>query len=180
MTLEEAKEFYFRYYGSSFHMDREEPAKYNSLMMLGLGADTFRAWDEELLDGLFEGLWSDSERVWIAHGRILQIIRRNNCDADECLRRLLDEMEKMNCLDVPNLTLIIENMAGRNEAMSDGGVYVFGKHPILAARMDDIVERLIAVGSAHPEADDRLEKAVRRYRSAYGKWCASAAGFPGR
>ena len=40
MTLEEAKEFYFQYYGFSFHMDREEPARYNSfinrLILLGL------------------------------------------------------------------------------------------------------------------------------------------------
>ena len=54
MTLAEAKEFYFKYNGFSFHMDREEPAKSGSFRMLNLGKDTLRKWDEELLDHYFD------------------------------------------------------------------------------------------------------------------------------
>ena len=174
MTPEDAKRFYFQYDGSSFHMDREEPAKDNCFKMLNLGKDTLKAWDEELLDGIFDSLWSKPDRVWVAHGRIVQVIRRNNCDAEGYLSRLLDEMEKMERLDPFNMTLIIENMAGRTESMNDGGVHVFSKHPILEKRMNDIVERLVEACCARHDVDDRFEKAVRRYRSAYATWGPSA------
>ena len=173
MTPEEAKRFYFQYDGSSFHMDREEPAKYNSFKMLDLGKDTLRAWDEELLDGIFDSLWSDPDRVWVAHGRIVQVIRRNNCDAEGYASRLLDEMEKMEHLDPFNMTLIIENMAGRTEFMNDGGVHTVCKLSGLEKRMNDIVERLIGACCARHEVDDRFEKAVQHYRSSYAKWNSS-------
>ena len=48
MTKEEAKEFYQSYLGYSFHMGREEPAKYESFRRLGIGEDVLREWDEEL------------------------------------------------------------------------------------------------------------------------------------
>ncbi len=173
MTLEDAKRFYFQYDGSSFHMDREEPAKYNSFKMLDLGKDTLRAWDEELLDGIFDSLWSDPDRVWVAHGRIVKVIRRNNCDAEGYASRLLDEMEKMERLDPFSMTLIIENMAGRTESMNDGGVHTVCKLSGLEKRMNDIVERLVEACCARHDVDDRFEKAVQRYRSAYATWNSS-------
>ena len=63
MTLEEAKEFYFQYYGFSFHMGREEPARYDGFHSLGLGKETLSAWDEELLDGLFDELRTRRPRL---------------------------------------------------------------------------------------------------------------------
>ena len=134
MKLEDAKRFYFQYDGSSFHMDREEPAKFNSFKMLNLGEETLKAWDEAYLN------------------------------------RLLDEMEKMERLDTFNMTLVIENMAGRTESMNDGGVYTVCRLSGLAMRMNDIVERLIGACYARHDTDDRFEKAVRRYRSAYVRW----------
>ena len=74
MTLDEAREFYFQYCGFSFHTDREEPAKYGSFRMLGLGKEVLSAWDEELLDGLFADLRLRRDRVWVLHGNILKII----------------------------------------------------------------------------------------------------------
>ena len=170
MTLEEAKAFYFQYNGYSFHMDREEPVKSSSFRRLNIGKDTLREWDEELLDGLFARLWADPAHVWIVHGDILKIVGRNNGDAVRYLRRLLDEMEKSDRLDLFNVTLILENMAGRTESMSDGGVRLFCKYPALIPRMNDVAERLIAAGSANQGADERFESAARRYRSAYYKW----------
>ncbi|MBQ6455335.1 MAG: hypothetical protein IJJ32_04545 [Eggerthellaceae bacterium] len=175
MTPEDAKRFYFQYDGSSFHMDREEPVKYNSFKMFNLGEETLKEWDEELLDGVFSSLWSDPDRVWVAHERIVQIIRRDNCDAEAYLGRLLDEMEKMEHLDTFNLTLIIENMAGRTESMNDGGVHVMCKLSGLGARMNGIVGHLIEAGYVRSDADDRFEKAARRYRNAFDKWSSSAA-----
>ena len=80
MTFEEAKRFYFEYSGFSFHMGREEPARYNSFMALDIDKDTLRSWDEELLNDRFEKLWADPEHVCAVHGNILDIIRRKNCD----------------------------------------------------------------------------------------------------
>ena len=172
MTLEEAKEFYFQYDGFSFHMDREDPVRYGRFRMLNPGKDILREWDGELLDDCFKRLRTEPGRVWIMHGKILKIIRRNNCDAKHYLNRLLDEMEKMEDLDSFNRCLIIENMAGRKESLNDGGVYIFCRYSNLAERMNDITERLISAGTALP-ADERFEKAARRYRSAYRRWSSS-------
>lgn len=170
MTFEEAKEFYFQYNGFSFHMDREEPRKYNDFRMLDIEKDILKKWDEELLDDCFKSLLSAPDRVWISHGNILKIIRRNNCDARKYLSLLLDEMEKMEDLDLSHTTLIIENMAGRTEPMTDGGVYTFCKYPDLAKRMGRVMERLIDRCSAKYKADERFEEAVRRYRRSYDTW----------
>jgi len=170
MTLEEAKEFYFQYNGFSFHMDREEPVKYNRFKMLDPGKDTLRKWDEELLENLFRDLWTNPDRIWVSHGTILGVIRRNMIDAEKYLNRLLDEMEKMESLRLFVLTLIIENMAGRNEPMNDGGVFIICKYSNLAARMNAIMEHLIGARSSDPDVDERFKEAVCRFRKAYSRW----------
>ncbi len=172
MTLEEAKEFYFQYYGFSFHMGREEPARYDGFHSLGLGKETLSAWDEELLDGLFDELRTRRDRVWIPHGNILKVIGRKYCDVGKNLGRLLGEMEHMTDLDLFQTTLVIENMAGRTEHMKDGGVYIVCSCSGPAVRMNDVMEMLISLYGADHPADDRFSQAVSRYRSAYGTWTA--------
>ncbi|MBE6463719.1 MAG: hypothetical protein E7003_00030 [Eggerthellaceae bacterium] len=179
MTPEDAKRFYFQYDGSSFHMDREEPVKFNSFRMLDLEEETLKEWDEELLDSVFNSLWSDPDRVWVVHERIVQIIRRCHCDAETYVNRLLGEMEKMDHLDSFNMTLVIENMAGRTESMNDGGVHAVCKLSSLEKRMNDIIGCLIEACTARHVVDDRFEKAVRRYRGAYAKWSSSAGSGTG-
>ena len=169
MTLEEAKEFYFQYYGFSFHMDREEPARYNSFMMLELNPETLGQWDEELLEDLFSHFQDDPGRIWTRHETILKIISRNRCDSQYYMNRLLDEMAKMESLDLPNATLIIENMAGRTAAMKDGGAAVFFRLGGPVSRMNEIMEHMIETCRENNETDQRFAEAVHRYRQAYRK-----------
>ena len=169
LTLKEAKEFYFRYDGSSFHMDREEPDKYGCFEMLRIGKDVLREWDEEILESLLKKLRDEPDHAWRAHERMIRIICRGNCDAEKYLGLLLDEMEDM-LLDLFNITLVIENMAGRNESMNDGGVYTVFRYSSLAPRMCEVTERLIAACSSECGTDARFDKAVSRYRAAYRKW----------
>lgn len=170
MTLAEAKEFYFQYYGHTFHMDREEPARYNSFRQLDIDKTTLKAWDEELLDRLFKELRNDPERVWINHGNILKIIRRNNCETQKYLDMLADAMGEMGDLDLFQLTLIIENMAGRTSPLKDGGVYVFAGSSKQMTKMKETMEMLIDAGSKNQEADDRFREAVSQYRRACRQW----------
>lgn len=170
MTLEEAKDFYFAYRGFSFHMDREEPARYNTFRMLGIGGDTLGKWDEELLEALFADFRSDLGRVWVKHGDILKIIGRGRCNARKYLKRLLAEMDKIRSSDLFGVTLMIENMAGRTESQRDGGVYVFSRYPDLAAEMTDVTGRLIDACRSGPETGVRFEEAVRSYTKACRKW----------
>ena len=154
-------------------MDREEPLKYSNFRQLSLGKETLRIWDKELLEDLFKNLWQQPGHVWNRHGEILKIIRRNHCDATKYLERLLDEMKKMNDLDLFELTLVIENMAGRTESMKDGGAYVFHRYSKLSERMNEIVERLIEANQADLEGNQRYREAVFRYRRAYDRWHVS-------
>ena len=170
MTLKEAKEFYFQYDGSSFHMDREEPEMYGSFKTLCVGNDMLHGWDTEILDSLLEKLRTDSEHAWRYHERMIRVIRHGYCDAEKYLGLLLDEMESMKNLDMFNITLILENMAGRNEPMNDGGVHTVFKYSLLASRMNEVTEHLIAACSSANAADDRFDRAVNRYRTSYRKW----------
>ena len=75
-------------------------------------------------------------------------------------------MDLMEDLDQSQLTLIIENMAGRNESLKDGGTYVFSRFPDLVSRMNQIMEKLILKA----EKNERSATAISRYRKAYDKW----------
>lgn len=178
MTLDEAKDLYFSYLGFMFHVGREEPEKYDSFRMLDIKKDTLKQWDEELLDGLFANLWTKPDRIWSLHSRIIGIIRRGYCDTERYLGRLLDEMERMEGLSPDQLTIIIENMAGRNEPLNDGGVYIFSRHHGFGARMNDIVWRLIAARSAYPDPDGRFSRAVLTYRKSCSKWSVTDRSAP--
>ena len=166
MTKEEVKEFYQSYLGFSFHMGREEPGKYESFRMLDLGEDVLTEWDEELLEQQFGKLWSEPGRVWARHGNMIGIIGRGHCDTERYLGRMLDEMQRMEDLEPYELTLIIENMAGRTESGKDGGAYLFRSHPELKERMRDVMQRIIAARSADPDIDERARRAINRYRKA--------------
>jgi len=170
MTLKEAKEFYFQYDGSSFHMDREEPGRYGNFKMLSIGKDVLQKWDEEILDGLFEKFRTEPENAWRYHERMIRIIRHGYCDAGKYLGMMLDGMDNMRDPDMFNVTLILENMAGRNKPMNDGGVHSVFKYSSLASRMNEVTGHLIAACSSANETDDRFDKAVNRYRASYKKW----------
>lgn len=166
MTKEEAKEFYQSYLGYSFHMGREEPAKYESFRRLGIGEDVLREWDEELLEEQFGELLNEPGRVWTHHENIIRIMNRGRCDTERYLERLLDGMQQMEDLGPDELTLVIENMAGRTESGRDGGAYLFRAHPELQKRMREVMQHIIAVRSAFPDMDGRAERAIRRYKTA--------------
>ncbi len=170
MTIREAKEFYFRYDGSAFHMDREEPGRYGGFKMLHVGNDVLRGWDEEILDGLLEKLGTEPEDAWRYHEKMIRIIRHGYCDAEKYLGMMLDGMENMQDPDMFNVTLILENMAGRNEPLNDGGVHTVFRYSALAPRMNDVTERLIAECSSAYDTDERFDRAVNRYRASYSKW----------
>ena len=180
MTLAEAKDFYFAYKGYSFHMGREEPSRYNEFKKVCPDKSVLKEWDEELLEGLFKDLSSDQEHAWIAHGHILKIAFRGNCDAGLWGERLLREMEHMDSLDAKNRILITENMAGRTEKLTDGGVFFFCRYTGLEKEMHRIMLRLLDI----PVYPDEFEgeqpgwaDPQERYQRAKSSYLQAYAGF---
>ena len=169
MTIEEAKAFYLGYKGYTFHMDREEPVRANMFRMLQLGSETFREWDEELLEERFGCLRADPARAWTAHGDILRILERGYCDTGRWAERLLEEMDRMDRLEPEVRTLILENMAGRTESQKDGGICFFCRKTGLEEKMKETLERLM--GIPDPQDGERLERARKACRRACAKWC---------
>ena len=124
---------------------------------------------------------SDSGRAWIAHGHILGILKRGNCDVNAWASRLLDEMEAMDRTDAKNRILITENMAGRNGDLSDDGAYLTCRSTPFAGRMDQVMEHLLRdvdtedgslseekMGWENPA--ERCRRAAENYRTAVRKW----------
>ena len=177
MCINEAKEFYFSYDGNGFWMEREEPDKFKEYCSLAIAATIQKQWDEELVCEKLRHLWSQPDRVWRIHESIIRILLRKPNNS-ECLgSKLLDEMEKMPMLDKQSKTLIIENMAGQNADMDNGGVYYFCNYTNLGNRMNEITRKIMDF-AYDQETDtidsvklqDRLERAKDRYRESYQKW----------
>ena len=124
--------------------------------------------DEQLLDLLFTEFNSAQAKTWISHGKILKVIDRGNCNSKEELKHLLDAMETKNFNDLADLTMVIENMAGRSGPAKDGGSFIFFKYSGDTNRMNEIMEEKIALH--RDEKDVRFKEAVRRYRSTYKKF----------
>lgn len=177
MNINEAKEFYFSYDGNAFWMEREEPEKYKGYRNLSIAAAIQKQWDEELVCEKLRNLWSKPDRVWRIHESIIRILLRNPDDYEDLGSKLLDEMEKMPTLDKQSRTLIIENMAGQNADLDNGGVYYFCNYTNLGKRMNEITGKIMDF-SYDQETDtidsvklqDRLERAKDRYRESYQKW----------
>ena len=166
---EKNREFYKQYDGHSFHMAREEPAKYNS-WIVPLPEEIRRKWDQEIIDDLFASLWDDDSRVWSRHYRLIELIKRNKNENN--IERFLDEMEKMPTLDKRSKIIIIENMAGRDEG-HNGGYKLICQFPQYIDRLNSIMksitdftieERDKSDDMGWQNISDRYEKAVMSLR----------------
>lgn len=168
MTFEEAKNFYFKYLGKSFHMGREESWKYDEFRKLNLLPEQYREWDEELLSILFAKLWEDTDETWLIHENINSVLQRGYCDYQVNCNLLLDEMEKMNTLDEKNRILIIENMAGRNGEYKDGICRLVCTYTDLEKKMNEVVHKIASVPVEF--TPDRFEQALNRYEDAFKRF----------
>lgn len=171
--IKAVKTCYFENNGSTFHMSREEPDKYalyDSTMPVIFG------WDNQLLKKHFKTLWDDPETVWLKHDMIIEVLDRKHIGINRRASRLLDEMEKMDSLDVHNKILIIENMCGRDTDMEEGGVHLFCTRTRLEPRMAAVMDKLIdSCRAGFDNADEirqkeRWSKDVERYKKAYEKY----------
>lgn len=149
---EKIREFYKQYDGHSFHMAREEPAKYNS-WIVPLPEEIRRKWDQEIIDDLFASLWDDDSRVWSRHYRLIELIKRNKNENN--IERFLDEMEKMPTLDKRSKIIIIENMAGRDEG-HNGGYRLVCQFPHYVDRLNSIMERIMDFTLEESDRSDDL------------------------
>lgn len=173
--IKAAKTSYFNNNGSTFHMSREYPdeyALYNPTMPVIFG------WDRQLLKKHFATFWDDPENVWLKHDKIIEVLDRKHIGINRWASRLLDEMEKMDPLDVHNKILIIENMCGRDIEMEEGGVHLFCTRTRLEPRMTEVMDKLIDSCNINLDNADearsieRYSKDVKQYQKAckkYGK-----------
>ncbi len=175
--IKAVKTCYFENNGSTFHMSREdsdEYALYDSTMPVIFG------WDRQLLKKHFKTLWDDPETVWLKHDRIIEVLDRKHICIKRWASRLLDEMEKMDSLDVHNKILIIENMCGRDIDMEEGGVHLICTRTRLEPRMVEVMDKLINSCSSGVDNSDsanlkkRYSEDVKKYKKAYERFRKSA------
>ena len=176
MQLSEAKEMYFLYIGNYYWMQREEPERFNEFHSLRIPETVRRQWDEEMIRDRLRNLWDEPDQVWRKHESMIMILRRRPPNMEELGSKLLDEMEHMPAkLDALSKIYVIENMAGQNTFLNDGGVCFFCSYTKLEKRMNEIMERLMDF-PIDPETDkdgklqDRLNRAKARYRESWQKW----------
>ncbi|MBQ6464939.1 MAG: hypothetical protein IJJ43_01550 [Oscillospiraceae bacterium] len=176
MTIEEAEQFYKRYDGLGFHMWREEPERAEAFKALHISPEIKTKWDDDLIRQAFKMLWDKREKTWWVHSRLIKLIGRN--PREEYIDRFLSEMEKMKTLDKWSKVIIIENMAGRDRALT-GGCRLICKESGQAERMDRIMRELMDFACTEDDATgelgwtdpaDRYRNAVSAYRAACQKW----------
>lgn len=170
--LDLIKEAYFNNGGSTFHMSREEPEKYELYQRLKPDEETLKQWDAELLEKKFSELWQDRDFVWGRVSQIIKILNRGRADEDYWASRLLDEMEKMDELDKHSKIIIIETMSGRNTREDKGGVHLICEKTSQEAKMVRVMNKLMDFSC---DEDDNINRrgwdnTVNRFLVAVGSY----------
>lgn len=171
LTIEQVKEIYIKNNGSA-HMGREYPEAYQAFAALNPDEDLLREWDEEILERLFASLWENTDSVWVKHNLIIYVLNRKRANLNIWLLRLLDEMEKMIDLDKKNKIEIIQNMGGRRNQKTEGGVQLICLNTNMESRMKDIMDKMKDFRCDEEDLTNSWLVALDSYEKACKKYCA--------
>ena len=168
MRIEEAKQMYFAYCGNEYWMQREEPAKFEAFRSLRIPDATISRWNAELAEDNIRRLWDQPDRAWRRHDTLLRCLLRRPDGYERLGAMLLDQMEHVPEIDEHQRILIIENMAGQNCDLDNGGVYFFCRYTGLGKRMEEVMEKFMDFPCELKR--ERLERARELYRKSLQKW----------
>ena len=168
MWIEEAKQLFFYYCGSEYWMQREEPSKHEAFRSLHIPDATISQWNAELAEDRIRRLWDQPDRAWRNHDTALRALLRRPVGYERLGEMLLDRMEHVPEISEHERVLIIENMAGQNRDLDNGGVYFFCRYTGLGKRMEEVMEKFMDFPCEREL--DRLGRAKELYRKSLRKW----------
>lgn len=173
MNMTEAEQYFRSYMGNGYYMCLDDVAYYEEFRALHISEALKEQWRNELLDDYLSRLEVLSEDTWIHHSNVIELLRATTKNRREHMTRLLDAMEAFPELDQIQRILVIETMAGRNAAYTDGGVHLVREFNDLVPRMESIMEKIIGTfDPAQVETSQycvfdrqRYDRAVKSYRA---------------
>ena len=179
MLLSDAKELYIKYNGDGYKMYLDNIPLHNEYLELNIPERTLAEWDEEIIAGYFDKLHDEPDRVWAVQDTIIKMLRKGRCDYLKWCGRLLDELEGFGYLDKKSKILVIENMAGRDQKLREGGAYLIITKTPYARRLDMIMQEFMDFYVSEDDnrselgwhdIRDRYNRAVLKYNRVYRKW----------
>ncbi len=171
LTIDDAKEWFVRYDGGLFSMHRDDPKAYARFCEL-VTEDVHQKWLKELVELHFAKWHESPDAVWTHHRRLIGLISQLHGDIRAYIDRLLDAMAGMPT-DPLQVTLMIENMAGRTDPQRDGGCYLIVSRTHAAGEMQRVMLPYLRY-TCEGEQAARLAEAKRAYVRAEYRFCDDA------
>ncbi len=182
MDKQQAEEFFKKYRGDAFLMDREDPVGANEYRAAKIDATQEGIWRTELCDELIGKMMDDTAYAWMYHMNCIEVLKEMKARRKDYCAKLMDVtnwLVQCESLDARQRIIMLENMAGRTDSFSDGGICLMAKHIELKSIVSGNV---VGLASFTPTAADnqdlpgwenvrtRYDKAVENCRKAFKKF----------
>lgn len=167
MTINEAREFFRQFDGFSFHMAREEPAKYETFQKLSISDSQKDQWRKEIACEYFEKIGPDHKDSWApfsSMSSVLMSMKRTDSLQEELI---LKGIEKQLSCDIKTKIITLETICGRSHDYHDGIIAFFKRRGYDSRKLEELSVKLFE--NELNSEDDRLARAVNTYRSLTAK-----------
>ncbi len=163
MTLEEAREFFRSFNGSTFHMSREEPQKLSAFQSLGITEEVKDGWRMELAEEYLDEISSDNPKSWSLFSSMASVLMAVKTISSNQENMFIEGIEKQAGSDLLTRTITLETVCGRTYDYHDGVIAFFRKKGMDVNKLSEASEKLFS--NDLQTDDERLKRAMARYRS---------------
>ncbi len=163
MTLEEAREFFRSFNGSSFHMSREEPQKLAMFEALGISEEVKDAWRLEMAQEYLDEISAYNPKSWSLFSSMASVLMAVKSFSESQQDMFIEAVEKQAGSDLLTRTITLETISGRTYDYHDGVIAYFRKKGMNVSRLAEAAGKLFA--NDLQTDDERMKRAISRYRS---------------
>ena len=163
MTLEQAREFFRMYNGSSFHMYREDPLQLEQFEALNVSDSQKDEWRLEMAEEYLDKITADNPKSWSLFSSLTTVLTSIKTFSDRQEAMFIEAIEKQTECELLARTITLETVCGRTYDYHDGVIAYFRKQGYDLKKLKTTADKLIEQDT--DTDDDRLKRAINVYRS---------------
>ena len=154
MTLNEAKDVFFKYGGLDYYIFREEPELYREYKELDISDETKELWRQELIDILFDNLHNSNQPQWSVLQSLIGLLHETRSNQCENCGKLLKALLGVKIDSEKEVELITKILAGGTYDYSDGAVKFICEHSSLIHDFEKFVCKINNITSIEEALND--------------------------
>ncbi len=163
MTLEQAREFFRQFNGSSFHMSREEPQLLKQFEEMNISNEQKDQWRLQLAQEYLDSINRDNPQSWSLFSRLTEVLKPVKTFTDRQEDMIIEAIERQTGSDLLTRTISLETICGRTYDYHDGIIAYFRKMGYDMSRLKEASDSLFEEDGNTD--DSRFAKAIRLYHS---------------